>query len=101
MTNQLHTTLRRATILLIAATLGLGLFATGVWAGSSGGGRERPSTVQARGSFWSFDPQTGNPTGPTGQPDFWNYDPRTGAKISNTLPGVAPSDLGAPFSVEP
>jgi hypothetical protein len=101
MTNQLQTTLRRATILLITAMFGLGLFATGVWAGSSGGGSERPSTVQARSSFWSFDPQTGNPTGPAGQPDFWNYDPQTGAKISNYSPGVAPNDLGAVFSVKP
>src|SRR5262245_34236460 len=101
MTNQLRTMLERATILLVAAALGLGLFATGVWAGSSGSASESPSAVQARGSFWNFDPQTGSPTGPAGQPDFWNYSPHTGAKISNSSAGVAPSDLGALFSAEP
>jgi hypothetical protein len=101
MTNHLQTTLRRAAILLIAAAFGLGLFATGVWAGSSGGANESPSAVQARGFFWNFDPQTGNPTGPAGQPDFWNYDPKTGAKISNSSPRVTPSDLAALYSVEP
>ena len=101
MTNQLPTALKRATIALITATFGLGLFATGVWAGSAGGGGERASTGPARGSFWNLDPLTGNPTGPAGQPDFWNYDPRTGAKISNYSPGVAPSGLAALFGVEP
>jgi hypothetical protein len=100
MTTQLHSALKRTTITLIAVTLGISLFATGVWAGSAGGGSERPSTVQARGSFWSYDPRTGNPTGPAGQPDFWNFDPKTGAKISDSSPGVAPEDLAALWSVE-
>ena len=59
MTKQLQTALKRTTITLIVATFGIGLFATGVWAGSAEGGSE-PSTVQARGSFWNFDPQTGS-----------------------------------------
>jgi hypothetical protein len=101
MTTQLHSALRRTTITLIAATLGISVFATGVWAGSAGGGSERPSTVQARSSYWSYDPRTGNPMGPAGQPDFWNYDPNTGEKISNNSPGVAPKDLAALWSVEP
>ena len=101
MRTQLHSALERTTITLIAAILGIGLFATGVWAGSAGGGSERLSTVQARGSFWNFDPQTGYPEGPAGQPDFWNYDPTTGARISDYSPGVAPNDLAALWSVEP
>ena len=99
MTNQPHAALKRVTITLITALLGIGLFASGVSAGA-GGGSERPSTVQARGSFWHFDPQTGNPVGPAGQPDFWNYDPRTGAKTSDYSPGVAPNDLAALWGVE-
>jgi hypothetical protein len=100
MTTQLHSALKRTTVTLIAATLGVGLFATGVWAGSTGGGGEHASNVQARGSFWSYDPRTGNPMGPAGQPDFWNYDAKTGAKISDVSPGVAPEDLAALWSVE-
>lgn len=100
MTKQLQTALKRTTITLIVATFGIGLFATGVWAGSAEGGSE-PSTVQARGSFWNFDPQTGNPTGPAGQRDFWNYDPKTGAKIADYSPGLAPNDLAALWSIEP
>jgi hypothetical protein len=101
MANQLHKTPTRATITLIATAVGIGLFASGVWAGSAGGGSERPTTVQARGFFWHFDAQTGNPVGPAGQPDFWNYDPQTGAKISDYSPGVAPNDLAALWSVDP
>src|SRR5262245_10455408 len=95
MTNHLQT-VKRATIALIVATFGIGLFATGVWAGSTNDGR--PSTDQARGSFWNFDPQTGNPMGPAGQLDFWNYDPATGAKISDFPPAIAPNDLAALWS---
>ena len=101
MTNRLQPALKRATITLFTAMLGIGLFAGGVWAGSAGGGSERPSTVQAQDSFWHFDPQTGNPVGPAGQPDFWNYDPKTGTKISDYSPGVAPNDLAALWSVDP
>jgi hypothetical protein len=97
---QLHSALKRTTTTLIAATLGISLFATGVWAGSAGGGSEPPTAVQARDSFWSYDPRTGNPTGPAGEPDFWNYDPKSGAKISDYSPGVAPEDLAALWSVE-
>jgi hypothetical protein len=100
MTIQLQSPIRRMTAALIAATLGLGLFATGVWAGSGANGGDRPPTVQPRGSFWGYDSRTGNPTGPAGQVDFWNYDPRTGRKISDYSPGVAPEDLAAPWSVE-
>lgn len=99
MTNQRQSALKRITITLFTAILGIGLFATGVWAGSAGGGGEQTSTVQARGSFWSYDPRTGNPMGPAGQPDFWNYDPKTGAKISDVSPGIAPEDLAALWGV--
>ena len=101
MTNQRQSALKRITIMLITAILGISLFTTGVWTGSAGGGDEHASTVQARSSFWSYDPRTGNPMGPAGQPDFWNYDPTTGAKISDYSPGVAPNDLAALWSVEP
>jgi hypothetical protein len=100
MTRQLHSTVKRAMIALIAVTSGIGIFATGVWAGSTGGGNVHPSTVEPRGSFWSVDARTGNLMGPAGQPDFWNYDPKTGAKISDYSPGIAPEDLAALFSVE-
>ena len=36
MTIQFHSTLKRLTVMVIAAALGIGLFATGVWAGSAG-----------------------------------------------------------------
>jgi hypothetical protein len=101
MTIQLQSSIRRMTAALIAATVGIGLFATGVWAGSDAAGSDRPPTVQARSSFWSFDPRSGNPTGPSGQPDFWNYDPATGEKMSNYSPGVAPEDLAELWSVRP
>jgi hypothetical protein len=101
MTDQRRTSLKRASITLITAMIGIGLFATGVWAGAAGGESERTPTAQALGSFWSFDPQTGNPVGPAGQVDFWNYDPKTGAKLSDYSPGVAPNDLAALWSVGP
>ena len=83
----------RTAATLIALTLGLGLFASGVWAGSARHSSDQPTTVQARSSFWSHDLRTGNPTGPTGQLDFWNYDPATGAKIADYSPSVSPVDL--------
>jgi hypothetical protein len=100
MANQLQTALKRTTVMLIAATLGVGLFATGVWAGSTRGGSDHPSAVQARVSFWGYDPQTGNPVGPAGQPDFWNYDPKTGAEMSDFSPGVAPEDVAALWGID-
>jgi hypothetical protein len=100
MTIQLHSTIRRLTVMVIAAALGIALFASGVWAGS-GGDRGDRAQVQPVSSFWRYDARTGNPTGPQGQPDFWNYDPATGEKISDYSPGVAPRDLAALWSVEP
>ena len=38
--------------------------------------------------------------GPAGQPDFWNYDPRTGAKISDSSPGVSPTELPELWSAD-
>ena len=89
----------RMMLVTLTATVGVGLFATGVWAGSDGDGRDRITTVQPRGSFWSYDAGTGVPTGPAGQPDFWNYDPQTGRKISDYSPGVAPQDLAVLWNV--
>jgi hypothetical protein len=100
MSTQLHLGLNRTIIMLITATLAVGLFASGVWAGSTRGGSEAPATVEARGSFWGYDARTGYPTGPAGQPDFWNYDPTTGEKISDYSPGVAPDELAALWSAE-
>ncbi len=101
MSIQFHSTLKRLTVMVIAAALGIGLFATGVWAGSAGNGGDRAQAVKPVGSFWRYDARTGNPTGPQGQPDFWNYDPATGEKISDSSPGVAPEDLAALWGVEP
>jgi len=101
MTIQFHSTLKRLTVMMIAAALGIGLFATGVWAGSAGNDGDRAQAVQPVGSFWRYDARTGNPTGPQGQPDFWDYDPTTGEKIADTSPGVAPEDLAALWGVEP
>jgi hypothetical protein len=98
MTIHFHSTIGRISLALIAVSLGVVLFATGVWAGSARGGDDSPVTVQARGSFWRYDPQSGNPTGPQGQLDFWNYDPATGENISSYSPGVAPEDLAALWS---
>jgi hypothetical protein len=100
MTIQLNSTLKRLTVMVIAAALGIALFASGVWAGSAGDLSDR-AEVQPVSSFWRYDAWTGSPTGPTGQLDFWNYDPQTGAKISDYSPGVAPEDLAALWSVEP
>ena len=100
MTTRLHLALNRTMIMLIAATLAVGLFASGVWAGSTRGGSEAPATVEALGSFWGYDAGTGYPTGPAGQPDFWNYDPTTGEKMSDYSPGVAPDALAALWSAE-
>jgi hypothetical protein len=99
MTTQLHSTLNRIAIALVAATLGVGLFATGVWAGSARNGGEPASVVQPHNSFWGYNARTGYPTGPAGQPDFWNYDPKTGAKISNSSPRMGPLELGALWRV--
>ncbi len=98
MTTEVRRTLKRTAVALIAVTLGLSLFATGVWAGSARRSGDQPATVQARGSFWNHDPRTGNPTGPAGQLDFWNYDPATGEKISDDSPGVAPEGLATLWS---
>ena len=100
MTTQMHSALERTAVTLIAVTLGLSLFATGVWAGSKEGDSGRSPAVRAPRSLWSYDPQTGNPMGPAGQLDFWNYDPETGAKIANHSPGVAPEDLAVLWSVD-
>ena len=67
MTTGMRQTLKRSAVTLIIVTLGMGLFATGVWAGSARHTSDQPATVQARGSFWNHDLRTGNPTGPTGQ----------------------------------
>ena len=98
MTIQFQSLTMRITLASIAATLAITLFLAGVWAGSARGGGDRPLTVQARGSFWNYDPRTGNPTGPQGQPDFWNYDPQTGEKIANYSPGVGPDQLATLLS---
>lgn len=100
MTTWLPLGAHRAMIMLITATLAVGLFASGVWAGSTRGGSEAPARVEARDSFWGYDAETGYPTGPAGQPDFWNYDPATGEKISDYSPGVAPDELAALWSAE-
>src|SRR5215207_3644326 len=100
MTTRLHLALNRTMIMLITATPAVGLFASGVWAGSTRGGSEDPATAEARGSFWGYDPGTGYPTGPAEQPDFWNYDATTGEKISDYSPGVAPDELAALWSAE-
>ena len=93
MTTGMKPTLRRTVVTVIAVTLGLSLFATGVWAGSTRRTSDQPAAVQVRGSFWNHDLRTGNPTGPAGQLDFWNYDPATGVKIADHSPGVAPEEL--------
>ena len=98
MTTRFHLALKRTMIMLIAATLAVGLVASGVWAGSTRGGSETPATADTRGAFWGYDPGTGYPTGPAGQLDFWNYDPTTGEKISDYSPGVAPDELAALWS---
>jgi hypothetical protein len=101
MLSQSHSLIMRVTLASIAATLGIALFLTGVWAGSARGGSGHPQTAPIPSSFWRYDQETGNPTGPHGQVDFWNYDPATGAKISNFSPGVAPQELGTLWSVQP
>ena len=100
MTIKFHSALKRLTVMVIAASLGIGLFATGVSAGSAGnrGGRAQavqPVLVLVRRRADKY------PTGPGGQPDFWNYDPTTGEKTSDSSPGVAPDELAALWSVEP
>ena len=100
MTIPFHSTLKRLTVMVIAAALGIGLFATGVWAGSARNPADRAQTIQPVSSGWRYDARTGNPTGPQGQPDFWNYDPTTGEKISDYSPGVAPDELAALWSAE-
>ncbi len=96
---QFRSTNVRIALVLIVAALGVTLFVTGVWAGSvRGDSGARPLTIQSPGSFWKYDPQTGNPTGPQGQLDFWNYDPKTGETISNYSPGVAPEALAMLWS---
>ena len=99
--SQSQSLIMRVTLASLAATLGIALFLTGVWAGSARGGSEHPITGPTPSSFWSYDPDTGNPTGPQGQLDFWNYDPATGEKISNSSPGVAPEALATLWSGSP
>jgi len=99
--SQPQSLIMRVTLASLAATLGIALFLTGVWAGSARGGSERPLTAPTPSSFWSYDPETGNPTGPQGQLDFWNYDPDTGEKTSNSSPGVAPEELATLWSGHP
>ena len=98
MTTEMRRTLKRTAVMLIAVTLVMTLFATGVWAGSARRTSDQPAAVQDRGSFWNYDQRTGNPTGPAGQLDFWNYDPATGRKITDYSPGVAPEDLATLWS---
>jgi hypothetical protein len=98
MTIQLHSKIGRISLALTTVSLGVVLFATGHWAGSAQGGHDSPATTQSRGSFWGYDPQNGNPTGPHGQLDFWNYDPATGDKLSNYSAGIAPEQLAALWS---
>jgi hypothetical protein len=98
---QSQSLITRVTLASLAATLGITLFLTGVWAGSARGGGELSLTVPTRGHYWNYDPETGNPTGPQGQLDFWNYDPATGEKISNSSPGVAPEALATLWSGSP
>ena len=99
--SQTHSLIMRVTLASLAATLGIALFLTGVWAGSARGGGERTLTAPTASSFWNYDPETGNPIGPQGQLDFWNYDPATGAKTSNSSPGVAPEELATLWSGRP
>jgi hypothetical protein len=101
MTIPFHSTLKRLTVTVIAAALGIGLFATGVWAGSDGNRGDRAQAVQPVGFFWRYHARTGSPTGPGGQPDFWNYHPTTGEKNSDTSPGVAPDELAALWTGQP
>jgi hypothetical protein len=98
MTTEMRPALKRTAAMLIAVTLGMSLFATGVWAGSGRRTSDHPATIQARSSYWNYDPRTGSPTGPAGQFDFWNYDPATGAKIADHSPGVAPEDVATLWS---
>ena len=46
MSIQFHSTLKRLTVLVIAGALGIGLFATGVWAGSAGNPGDRAQATQ-------------------------------------------------------
>ena len=101
MTIQFRSALKRLTVIVIAVTLGIGLFATGVWAGSDETRGDGAQTIQPMSSGWRYDARTGYPTGPGGQPDFWNYDPATGEKTSDTSPGVAPDELAALWSGQP
>ena len=101
MLSQSQSLVMRVTLASLAATLGIALFLTGVWAGSARGGGERPRAAPTPSSFWSYDPETGNPTGPQGQLDFWNYDPNTGEKTSNSSPGAAPEELAMLWSGRP
>ena len=100
MATRLHLALNRTMIMLITAALAVGLFASGVWAGSTRGGSEDPATAKAQRFVWGYDPGTGYPMGPAGQPDFWNYDSTTGEKISDHSPGVAPDELAALWSAQ-
>ena len=98
MSIQFHSTLKRLTVMVIAGALGIGLFATGVWAGSAGNPGVRAQTIQPVSSGWRYDARTGSPIGPQGQPDFWNYDPVTGVKVADYSPGVAPENLATFWS---
>ena len=98
MTTGMRHALKRTAVTLIAVTLGMSLFATGVWAGSTRNPGDRAQTIQPVSSGWRYDARTGSPTGPQGQPDFWNYDPAAGDKIADYSPGVAPEGLATLWS---
>ena len=66
MTTMMRRTLKRTALTLIAVTLGMSLFATGVWAGSARRTSDQPATVQARGSFWNHDLRNRKPDWPGG-----------------------------------
>ena len=95
MTSQVRSLIMRLTLASIAAMLGISLFFTGFWAGSARGGGEHSLIDPVAGSFWTYDPGTGNPRGPQGQLDFWNYDPQTGEHVADSSPGVEPHGLAA------
>ena len=96
-----HSTLKRLTVTVIAAALGIGLFATGVWAGSDGNRGDRAQAGSAGRFLLALRRADRIPHWAGGQPDFWNYDPMTGEKISDSSPGVAPDELAALWSVQP
>ena len=65
MSIQFHSTLKRLTVMVITAALGISLLATGVWAGSARNGGDRAQAIQPMSSGWRYDARTGNPNRPT------------------------------------